>query len=694
MASWRPSISFCIITNGAKPDHLRALIASIHDLNIQDFEILVAGRPPEGLTQITTIQLPQAADNGQLGAMRNACCQVAKNELLVVSDDDMRFEKNFYEGICTFGPNFDVLCCKLLNTDGSRFFDWAVIGGPTGQHLIAYDETSPYLYVTGGLAILKPSVYAKVQWDPTRGFYNQEDVDFSTRLKSAGFKISFNPHSTVAHVDDNYTQIDKLVMRADYCIDRANVLIPGVGYREGFLKGEGNLLVVEQSLIYFDPLQSDSQLSFNAMAVALRQDAAESNESVFLSVGSGNGPGADILLRTQGELVPVSATLARGIDHIWVRIKNVSQQPIHFRQETPLGAGIMDFALSGVNPASRPKPPKIADNGRVLIFSSLFDFSEVSRAVRSTLLQENVPARVALKLLRGHPLIEANLSKVQSEISRAFALDSEHISRAAIIHDGSFVVGSNFYRANDSRWSRSLFIGPENAVDQSMIDETTRGNLLLATFSGEDFATLLSRGVPRSRVSLVPLVPRRVATGNISRPMRNVLIPFAYHNMPTVQVLSAELAVFLQKMPDTVAFFFLADLKSQIQHQTQIQEHFARLGLGARIKIFGGVVPDALLDEVFPQMDIALCLGESDPFGYFVRELLALQIPVAATLVGARRDITTSGLVAIEQQGHFAETVLTMASRLDSLRAECRKFAAELSLSPALLDSIEKVLPA
>jgi len=137
----------------------------------------------------------------------------AAGEVLVVADDDMLFHEDFYRGLLEHGDGFDVMSCRILNPDGSRFWDWAAHGGPRGHSLMNYGEVDPWVYVTGGLCILRAEVFRKVQWDETFGFYQGEDVDFSERVKEAGFRISFNPHSTVTHNDPRYTQVGRGVLR-------------------------------------------------------------------------------------------------------------------------------------------------------------------------------------------------------------------------------------------------------------------------------------------------------------------------------------------------------------------------------------------------------------------------------------------------------------------------------------------------
>jgi glycosyltransferase involved in cell wall biosynthesis/Tfp pilus assembly protein PilF len=200
--------SFLIITNGKRPRKLVREIESIRSLGIPDHEILVGGEPPGDLPEgVGVVPAIDAARNGRLGEMRNALTAAARYDHLVVVDDDFIFHPDFYTGIQRFGEDWDALSVRILNPDGSRFWDWATHGGPRGHVLLDYDDTDDHVYITGGLILLKAQVTDRVKWDDGRGFYQGEDIDFSSRLRTAGIRPLFNRHSTTTHDDGLYTMV-------------------------------------------------------------------------------------------------------------------------------------------------------------------------------------------------------------------------------------------------------------------------------------------------------------------------------------------------------------------------------------------------------------------------------------------------------------------------------------------------------
>ena len=207
-----PGWSFLIITNGKRPTKLLREIESIRALGIPEFEILVGGEPPAGLPEaVGTAPAVDAARNGRLGEMRNVLTAAAKYDHLVVVDDDFVFHADFHAGLERFGDDWDVLAVRILNPDGTRFWDWATHGGPRGHVLLDYDEDDDHVYVTGGLILLKAHVADQVKWDDGRGFYQGEDVDFAARLRAAGYRPRFNRHSTTTHDDGRYTLVQTAV---------------------------------------------------------------------------------------------------------------------------------------------------------------------------------------------------------------------------------------------------------------------------------------------------------------------------------------------------------------------------------------------------------------------------------------------------------------------------------------------------
>lgn len=207
-------ISFCIITDGKEPAKLQALMDSICNIyDVPSFEIIIVGcLSPLTMGPYLGIDMPSAARQGRLGALRNRAAGAASGDIIVVSDDDMFFDPSWYHGLVILDPSsWDVLSCVIQNPDGTRYWDWKWHEGGINA-LMDYNETSPNVSLTGGLVIMKREVFQKIQWDNDLGFNQAEDVDFSNKLKAAGFRIEFNPHSKIIH-NGPYTQKGRGVVK-------------------------------------------------------------------------------------------------------------------------------------------------------------------------------------------------------------------------------------------------------------------------------------------------------------------------------------------------------------------------------------------------------------------------------------------------------------------------------------------------
>ncbi len=148
--------------------------------------------------------------------MRNKAMARSSGRLVVMVDDDLRFLSGFFDVIDALPERFGAASCRILNPDGSRFWDWSTKGGPLGHRLKPYDEPADrYTYLTGGLCILERWVADRARWDARLGFYEDEDVVFSSRLATLGIRPVLCRDAVVMHDDPRYKQKGAFVIRLE-----------------------------------------------------------------------------------------------------------------------------------------------------------------------------------------------------------------------------------------------------------------------------------------------------------------------------------------------------------------------------------------------------------------------------------------------------------------------------------------------
>jgi glycosyltransferase involved in cell wall biosynthesis len=203
-------LSFCVITDGRR--NLAPVLAAIF-AQVQGAEVIVAGCPP-ARPDIVPVPLPDAASNGQLGALRNAAVARARGDWIAVLDDDIVLQAGFVAAFRTRQSPAPIVTARVLLPDGTRYWDHATVGGPRGHVLLDPDEDDAHLYMTGGGGwVMHRTVARAVRWDAVRGFYAHEDSDFAARCRSAGFAIAHEPRMVVLHDAPHYTSLGRVVLR-------------------------------------------------------------------------------------------------------------------------------------------------------------------------------------------------------------------------------------------------------------------------------------------------------------------------------------------------------------------------------------------------------------------------------------------------------------------------------------------------
>ncbi|MFM1840052.1 MAG: hypothetical protein RIR47_101 [Bacteroidota bacterium] len=208
-------ISFCIPTNGKRPDKTELTIKSIKSQTDKPIEIIICGdidnfRHIDG---VTLVDRKEDAHSRKVASLRNKAAEVAKYDVIVWCDDDIILDKYWLYNTISYSMKngWDVLGSRILNPDGTRHWDRALI---EPHILVDYESPNylPYLQTSGFMCVRK-QVFEKIKWNENRLVYADrdgsgipEDVQYSIDLKNNNLLISFNASSTVWHNDESYTE--------------------------------------------------------------------------------------------------------------------------------------------------------------------------------------------------------------------------------------------------------------------------------------------------------------------------------------------------------------------------------------------------------------------------------------------------------------------------------------------------------
>jgi len=229
------SISFCISTNGAKPEKTKLEIQSIKNTMKEadlPYEIIIAG-DTTNFADIDGVKLVDATDdahNGRLAKLRNIAGAEVTSDTIVFADDDFIFPKNWANRLVEYSntTGWQVTANKILLPDGGRFWDRATV---SPHKLVDYDHPHYHkqLYQTGGFWIMRSELFEKHKWDASivinaekNGNVN-EDVEMSQRMHANNIELSFDKDNTVWHNDNTYKEYSSLTLKIDILANHLGV---------------------------------------------------------------------------------------------------------------------------------------------------------------------------------------------------------------------------------------------------------------------------------------------------------------------------------------------------------------------------------------------------------------------------------------------------------------------------------------
>ena len=199
------NFTFGIITHDECQNNINAIITSIRNLNIPNYEIIVVGG--NNIDNVVHIPFDESIKHSWITKKKNIICEIAKYDNIVLIHDYVKFCDDWYTGFLKFGDDFDICNSKILNNNGIRFRDYTIypydINNPfKSRALLPYNYPPSYklskiLYISGTYYIIKKQIALKYPLDERLCWGDGEDVLLTKQLINNNIILKCNPYSTV-----------------------------------------------------------------------------------------------------------------------------------------------------------------------------------------------------------------------------------------------------------------------------------------------------------------------------------------------------------------------------------------------------------------------------------------------------------------------------------------------------------------
>ena len=199
--------TFGIVTGFEDYQRLDEILKSIRALSIPEYEIiLIGGGNSEFVVfaeDVRVIDFDESQKPKWITRKKNILVNEAKYDNIVLMHDYHVFDKDWYENFKSFGTDWDICSCPQYLITGARNpMDWSLWDKPGHGRAwsLNYDDWSQtqYMYISGGFFIVKKHVLQQEPLDESRGWNEEEDVEWSMRVRNK-YVMKCNGGSVVRH---------------------------------------------------------------------------------------------------------------------------------------------------------------------------------------------------------------------------------------------------------------------------------------------------------------------------------------------------------------------------------------------------------------------------------------------------------------------------------------------------------------
>jgi hypothetical protein len=199
--------TFGIVTGFEDHQRLEDIFDSIRRLSIPEYEIILIGGNSNGfipsVDDVRIIDFDESQKPRWITRKKNILVKEAKYDNIVLMHDYHVFDKDWYLNFKSFGTDWEICSCPQYLITGNRNpMDWSLWDKPNHGRAwsLDYDDWSQtqYMYISGGFFIVKKHVLIEEPLDESRGWNEEEDVEWSMRVRNK-YAMKCNGKSIVRH---------------------------------------------------------------------------------------------------------------------------------------------------------------------------------------------------------------------------------------------------------------------------------------------------------------------------------------------------------------------------------------------------------------------------------------------------------------------------------------------------------------
>ena len=199
--------TFGIVTGFEDYQRLDEILKSIRALSIPEYEIILIGGGNSDFIvfaeDVKVVDFDESQKPRWITRKKNILVNEAKYNNIVLMHDYHVFDKDWYENFKSFGTDWDICSCPQYLITGARNpMDWSLWDKPDHGRAwsLNYDDWSQTqdMYISGGFFIVKKHVLQEEPLDESRGWNEEEDVEWSMRVRNK-YVMKCNGGSVVRH---------------------------------------------------------------------------------------------------------------------------------------------------------------------------------------------------------------------------------------------------------------------------------------------------------------------------------------------------------------------------------------------------------------------------------------------------------------------------------------------------------------